>query len=151
MSTVLLDAVQAHLITAGIARHNATAGLLPVAWLEMRDGVPAPGEGIGTAVSDPVIGLFTAQGTPTASLEGVLRNDGLDIRIRSTSAPAAWTLENQIRAELNDRRGYTLGATLFIVKSFVTVEMFRLSSGPQGFEYTMQYEFQRWSGIEPHQ
>ena len=139
----LIEALRDHLVAAGLVRDPRVAGPLPPCWRTPANGVPAPGEGTTTERGDLVVGLFPAPGIPMRSFDaGVLRKDGVDIRIRSKTAPAAIALDDAIRAELSDRRAYDL-AGLTIVESLLERPLDLIVSDDQGFDFLAGYVFER--------
>lgn len=107
----LLNHFRAHLVSEGLVRDPAVAGVLPPAWLHPRTGVPAPGEGTGTQVgTTAVVGLMEAGGIPAAPHESEWRSDVIDVVFRTTTAPAARALEKEIRRVTVDRWNWTMGS-----------------------------------------
>jgi hypothetical protein len=72
----------------------------------------------------------------------VLRTDGLDIRIRSTTAPAAIELDDRIRAALTDKRNFLMG-TLRIVESRLERPLNLIVSDNQGYDFISGYLIER--------
>lgn len=141
---LLIDCLRTCLIEEGLVRDPKIAGPLPPCWRSPKNGVPAPGEGsvpeIGPTV---VVALYTAPSIPRSSYDAsVLRTDGLDIRIRATTAPAAIELDDQIRAVLVDQRAWMMGG-LEIVESRLERPLDLIYSDDQGFDFTAGYLFER--------
>lgn len=141
---LLIDAVRSYLIAQGLVRDPRTAGSAPPCWRNPRNGVPAPGEGAAPEVGPTVVvGLFQATGIAREPYEAsVLRTDGLDIRIRSTTAPAAIQLDDSIRAALSDKRAISLG-TLPIVEARLERPLALVESDEQGFDFIAGYLIER--------
>ena len=141
---LLIEALRDHLIAEGLVRDPRVAGSLPPCWRSPKNGVPAPGEGSGVEVGPTVVvALFPASGIPRAPYDaGVLRTDGLDIRIRSTTAPAAIQLDDQIRQVLVDQRAWDM-AGLQIVESRLERPLDLIYSDDQGFDFMAGYLFER--------
>ena len=144
MPTLLIDACRTYLIAQGVVRDPRTAGALPPCWRSPREGVPAPGDGTapekGTTIT---VGLFPASGVPRASHDAsVLRTDGMDLRIRATTAPAAIELDDLIRAALVDKRALSMGG-LQIVECTLERPLNLLASDEQGFDFIAGYLFER--------
>ena len=72
----------------------------------------------------------------------MLRTDGLDIRIRSKTAPAAIELDDQIRQLLVDQRAWDM-AGLQIVESRLERPLDLIYSDDQGFDFMAGYLFER--------
>lgn len=107
----LLDHFRSHLISQGLVRDPGVAGPLPPAWRHPKDGVPAPGEGIGTQVGPTaVVGLMHAGGIPAAAGEAAWRQDVVDVVLRTTTAPAAIALGAEIRRVTIDRWNWAMGS-----------------------------------------
>lgn len=141
---LLIDSVRTFLIAQGVVRDPRTAGSAPPCWRNPRNGVPAPGEGDGVEVGPTVVvGIFQATGVAREPYDAsVLRTDGLDIRIRSTTAPAAIQLDDSIRALLMDKRAITLGS-LPIVECRLERPLSLVASDEQGFDFVAGYLVER--------
>ena len=141
---LLIEALRDHLIAEGLVRDPRVAGSLPPCWRSPKNGVPAPGEGNGTEIGPTVVvALFPASGIPRAPYDaGVLRTDGLDIRIRAKTAPAAIELDDQIRELLVDQRAWDM-AGLQIVESRLERPLDLIYSDDQGFDFMAGYLFER--------
>ena len=143
----VVDYLQAYLIAQGVGRDPRTAGALPPIWREPRDGTPAPGETVGSSVEmnpDAVLGLVKVGGTPPPRHEGFIRWDHVDIWVRVRKAPMAHDLETDIRALLNDKRGWVM-AGLLVNESLLVRDLQPVGSSPSGYDYTMEYQFCTWS------
>lgn len=142
-ATPLIEALREHLIDEGIVRDPRVAGSLPPCWRSPKNGVPQPGQGTTVEKGDPVVGLFPAPGVPMRSYDaGVLRKDGVDIRIRSSTPTAAIDLDDQIREVLSDQRAYQLG-DLLIVESLLERPLDLVVSDDQGYDFVAGYIFER--------
>jgi hypothetical protein len=101
MSSTLCDHVFQYLITQGIARDPRVAGSVPPAFRSPADGVPAPGEGLGTELGPTaVIGLNADISIPALFVESEWRKDIVDIVYRTLKRPDADTLYAQVRLAL---------------------------------------------------
>ncbi len=125
-------------------RDPRVAGAAAPCWRSPRNGVPAPGDGTGTEIgATVVVGLFPSAGVARAPYDAsVLRTDGLDIRIRSTTAPAAIELDDRIRAALTDKRNFLMG-TLRIVESRLERPLNLIVSDNQGYDFISGYLIER--------
>ena len=143
-SPLLIQALRDHLIAQGIVRDPRTAGPLPPCWRSPRKGVPAPSEGTGTEIGpDSVVGLMPAPGVAEPRHDATyLRTDGVDIVIRSRTAPQAVALDDQIRTALTDKRGWTMGG-LTIIESNLYRPQSLITSDDQAFTFVTGYTFQR--------
>lgn len=147
--TLLLEGMRDFLVGEGLVRKPAVAAPddepnLPPMWLEPRSGVPAPGEGRNPVEVGPdlVLGAYVAPGIPPAAYENFLRNDGVEIRFRSKSAPRAIQFEIDLRKTLNDIRNFMMGG-VSIVEVRMWQDMRRIGSDEQAFTYSVGYVFQR--------
>ena len=141
---LLIDACRTHLISQGLVRDPRTAGSLPPCWRSPRDGVPAPGDGNAPeSGATVVVGLFPSSGIARRSFDAsVLRTDGLDVRIRATTAPAAIELDDAIRTALMDKRDWSMGG-LTIVESSLFRPLGLVVSDQQGYDFVAGYLFER--------
>ena len=141
---LLIDALRTYLIAQGLVRDPRTAGSAPPCWRSPRNGTPAPGDGTGTEVgATVVVALYTATGVARAPYEAqALRTDGLDVRIRSTTAPAAIELDDAIRAAVMDKRAWSMGG-LTIVESRLERPLQLVESTEQGFDFVSGWLFER--------
>lgn len=141
---LLIDACRDYLIAQAIVRDPRTAGAAPPCWRSPRNGVPAPGDGTGTEIGATiVVGLFPSAGVAREPYDAsVLRTDGLDVRIRSTTAPAAIELDDQIRTALMDKRGWTMGG-LTVVESRLERPLQLIVSDNQGYDFVAGYLIER--------
>ena len=142
---LLIDAMRTYLIAQGAVRDPRTAGPAPPCWRSPRYGVPAPGEGDGTEVgADAVVGLFPTTGIARDPYDAsVLRTDGMDVRIRSRTAPAAIAVDDAIRAALVDRRALTLVAGFQVVEVRLERPLGLLVSDEQGYDFIAGYLIER--------
>jgi hypothetical protein len=100
MATIA-DRVWQHLINQAIVRDPRTAGALPPAFRSPADGVPAPGEGIGTEVGPTaVVGISVDLTMPSPFVESEWRRDIVDIVYRTLKRPDADALYAQVRLAL---------------------------------------------------
>ncbi len=145
MPTLLIDAVRDYLIAQGVVRDPRVAGNLAPCWRSPRHGVPAPGEGEGTEVgANAVVGLFPTTGIARDPYDAsVLRTDGLDVRIRSRTAPAAIELDDAIRAKLVDKRALTLVAGFQVVEIRLERPLGLIVADDQGFDFVAGYLIER--------
>ena len=141
---LLIDACRDYLIAQGIVRDPRVAGAAPPCWRSPRNGVPAPGDGTGTEIgATVVVGLFPSTGIAREPYDAsVLRTDGLDVRIRATTAPAAIALDDSIRAALMDKRGWTMGG-LQVVESRLERPLQLIVSDNQGYDFIAGYLIER--------
>lgn len=137
----VINELRAELIDAGLVRAPGGTGDLPVAWLAPAGGTPAPGE--GTPPSDVVIGIYPAPGTTMDSIDQQwLVREGVDlyIRVPATSQPLALELGREIRREITDRFGFTLG-TLRVEQCQMRRALQLVSSDEEnGATYVMSFE-----------
>lgn len=145
MPTLLIDALRDYLIAQGVVRDPRTAGNLPPCWRSPKFGVPAPGEGEGSEVgANAVVGLFPTTGVAREPYDAsVLRTDGLDVRIRSRTAPAAIELDDAIRAKLVDKRALTLITGFQVVEVRLERPLGLVVSDEQGFDFVAGYLIER--------
>ena len=141
---LMIDACRDYLIAQALVRDPRVAGAAPPCWRSPRNGLPAPGDGtapeIGTTL---VVGLFPSTGIARAPYDAqALRTDGLDIRIRSTTAPAAIELDDSIRAVLMDKRNWSMGG-LTVVESRLERPLQLISSDEQGYDFIAGYLIER--------
>lgn len=143
-SPLLIDACRTYLIAQGVVRDPRTAGALAPCWRSPREGVPAPGDGTGNEIgATVVVGLFTAAGIARDPYDALsLRTDGLDVRIRSTTAPAAIELDDLMRTALMDKRAWAMGG-LTIVESRLERPLQMIQSNEQGFDFVSGWLFER--------
>jgi hypothetical protein len=147
MATELLPHLRDFLIAANLVRKPSVAGAKPPLWLDPRDGVPAPGEGKNAVEidADVVLGAFQVTGIPRPPYEqSVLRIDAVDIWLRTRMAPFAYRTSDAIIAALADQRAFDL-AGLTIVECLLFRPLQRLGSDENGFDFTMQFTFERWA------
>ncbi len=151
----LLTELRNHLVTASIVRNPNTAGALPPMWLEPKIGTPAPGEipARGTATNvgaTAVLAAYWSGGVAPSTIESFLRTDFVELRLRTTAASVAQTLEAAIRNAVIDtalgygKRNWTMGTTT-IIESLVYRPMDRLGSDEQSFDWSMELLFVRYA------
>lgn len=149
MAKDIREALRDHLITKGQVRKPGVTGSLPPMWLEPRHGVPAPGEAYegGSTVeigTDAVLGVRLAGGIPQGPIvASTIRSSILDIWVRTTTAPEAATLADLIRAEINDKRDWTMGG-LTIISSLIFKELQPVTSNDQAFTFLTSYVFEHY-------
>jgi hypothetical protein len=120
----ILDYLDDYLIANGVGRGVRAAGgpTVPPIWKQPIEGTPAPGEGTGVEVGDPVvIGLMRTGGIPQSPQEVEWRKDIVDIWIRSRTWPQTEAMWNAIRPLLvgthaQSRQGWTM-AGLAVIES----------------------------------
>jgi hypothetical protein len=142
---LLIDAVRDYLIAEDVVRDPRTPGEAPPCWRSPRYGVPAPGEGEGDEVGpDVVVGLFPATGIAREPYDAsVLRTDGLDVRIRSRTAPAGIRVDDAIREVLVDKRALQLVPELRVVEVRLERPLGLIVSDEQGYDYVAGYLIER--------
>lgn len=149
MTDPLLDALVAQLVTDGIARNPRVAGSLPPIWREPRNGTPAPGEappkgGTTEIGTDAVLAVWQRGGPPYGPyVDGVLRVDLLDFRIRVRRSPDAKDIADALFASLGDKRDFLLGGTVRVTESLERRRLFTLGSDAQAFDYGVEYSVER--------
>lgn len=143
----LLDNLRQFLISQGIVRDprdGTQQGILPPLWLAPRLGVPAPGqtEGLQAVETDPklVAAAIPATDIPPARYEGWLRYNHVQFVFRARTPPPALSLENSIRAAINDKRGWTMGS-VSVIESLLFRGLQPLGSDPVAFNYECEYTF----------
>lgn len=111
----LTDQVWTYLVAQGIVRDPRVAGVVPPAWRQPVDGVPAPGEGAGVEVGPvAVLGLIRSGGIPSPRFEKEWRRDIIDIWFRTTKWPMSETLYAMVRNALIDKRNWQMGSITVI-------------------------------------
>jgi hypothetical protein len=143
----LLDNLRAYLISQGLVRDprdGSQQGVLPPLWIAPRLGVPAPGqtEGINTVESDAklVVAINPATDIPPARYEGWLRYNHVQFVFRGRTPQPVLSLENSIRAAINDKRGWTMG-NVAVIESLLFRGLQPLGSDPVAFNYECEYSF----------
>jgi hypothetical protein len=97
----LSDKVFQYLISQGIVRDPRVAGPLPPAFRSPADGVPAPGEGVGTELGPTaVVGISSDLSIAAPYAEIEWRRDIVDIVFRTLKRPSADTLYTDVRYAL---------------------------------------------------
>lgn len=141
---LMIDACRDYLIAQSLVRDPRVAGAAPPCWRSPRSGVPAPGDGAGVEVgATVVVGLFPSTGIARAPYEALsLRTDGLDVRIRSLTAPAAIELDDTIRTALMEKRNWVMGG-LTVVESRLERPLQLISSDEQGYDFIAGYLIER--------
>jgi hypothetical protein len=149
----LLTNFRTYLVDEGLVRVPSVAGDEPPLWLEPRKGVPAPGEGQNETErgADAVLGAYRAGGIPPASpYEGFIRQDFIEVRIRTRTAQIVTPLEEQLRASFIDVEGGAprldwMMADERIIASTVFRELQRLGSDEQSFNWSIEFVFERYA------
>lgn len=142
---LLLEHFRDHLVSRGLVRKPAVAGVLPPLWLEPRNGAPAPGEGNNATERHPdvVIAAFMSGGVPAQRHEGFFRYDGIDIQLRARTAPLALTFESNLRATINDQRQLDM-AGLTVIECLQFRPLQSLGRDEHSFDYVTEYLLQTW-------
>lgn len=145
----VVDRVFRELIAQGIVRDPRVAGSLPPAFRDPADGVPAPGEGIGTENGPTaVIGILSGVGIPAPFMEETWRSDTVDITYRTTKSPAAKVLYAQVRGALVGppfKMGWTMAGMRVIQSREWNGLALIDSSRAQGFMYRSSIYFETYS------
>jgi hypothetical protein len=145
----LLDHLRDHLISESIVRSPRTAGAAPPLWLEPREGIPAPGEGSGSEVgADAVLGAYFTGGIASQPWESFIREDTIDLWLRTRTAPIAFTLWQQLREELIDKRNWNM-AGLTIIESREWRPLQPLYRDAQAFTFVASIVFERYAADAP--
>lgn len=140
----VLPALRDHLATEGIVREPRTAGAVPPLWLDPRRGAPAPGEGSAPETdAEVVLAAFLTGGVPPEFGEGYSRRDVVDLHIRTTRAPRAKQLEEQLVAELapapyGARFAWDL-AGLFVIESRMWRALQPLTHDEQSYTFVVAF------------
>lgn len=138
----LLTNLRDYLVAQALVRKPSVAGPLAPLWLEPQLGVPAPGEGQGSEVGDPVLGAFATGGFVLGPyMDSFAREPIVQINFRGKSPQAIQALELQITKLLVDRRDWTM-STIYLVESSMWQPLQRLASDEQGWEFSSAYRFQ---------
>lgn len=140
-----LTALRDYLVSQGIVRIPRVAGTAPPMWLEPRNGTPAPGAGDNpTEVGDPtVLAAFLGTGIAPKRHEGFIRTDAVTIWVRTRTAPLAHQIEKQLRAALNDKRGWAM-AGLQVNESLLFRDLQRVGFDNQGYSGNTEYFMFIW-------
>lgn len=139
------------LIAHGLVRNPGVAAPAgdpdrPPAWMDRRDGVPAPGDlaGVnrGTTI---VVAINTATGVVGPRFYGELRTDGIEIIIRATKPEIARAFEHRLQPLLHDQRGYLLTAdpASRIEESLLFRALQPLEFSRQAVTFSTEYTFER--------
>lgn len=164
MPARLLTALREHLTAAGLVRPPHILGAEAPMWLEPRLGTPAPGEGNNpTEVgADIVVGAYIAGGIAPGPFDGDRRKPIVELRYRTRQGYMAEDLSLRVDAQIATRRFATLTSAgfpaditddvvpdpafmlsgLFVLECTQVLELQRLGSDEQGFEHTVQYQFE---------
>lgn len=147
----LLTAMRAHLVAEEIGRMPREPADLPPIWLEPQFGVPAPGErpkgGSANEVgADAVIALYQLPGVAPRPYESELRNDYVQVRIRTAKSPTAHQLEINLRAALEDRFNWDM-ADLRVIHSRLYRGLQPLGADAQGFDWSMEFSFDVYAPV----
>ena len=151
----LLDNLRVYLIAQGLVRDprdGTQKGILPPLWLAPRFGVPAPGqtEGLAASEQDPnlVLGAFPATDTPPPPYEGFRRINHVEIVFRGRTPPAVLSIENKIRAAINDKRGWMM-ANVPVNESLLFRGLQPIGSDNLGWVFNQEYLFELWGPFTP--
>lgn len=134
----LLDNLLTHLVTEGIVRRPSVPGVLPPMFNDPRDGVPAPAAVNG----DAALGIFQTGGIRPAPRMDELRNDIVDIWIRTKTSPRALELEEEIRDALIDKVDWLMGG-LWVSESLQWRPLQRFVSNADAYTFITAYIFER--------
>lgn len=144
----LLTNLRQFLINAGLVRdpRNGSSSLPPM-WVAPRYGTPAPGQTEGLKAQevgkDIVLAINPGTGIPPARYEGFLRHNVVDIVYRGRIPQPVLSLENQIRAQINDKRAYML-VNVPVNESLLFRDLQFLGSDEIAFNYMQSYQFDLW-------
>lgn len=144
----LLTALRDHLVTQDVVRDPRVAGAQPPLWLEPRRGAPAPGEGTGAEVGDPVLAAFRAGGLTPTPARGYARQDIVSFTARSSDAAGSHDLENALRVELappplGRRYDFTMGG-LYVIECQLWRALQPAGADDQGFTFTFAFLFETY-------
>jgi hypothetical protein len=142
----LVDRVWQHLINHSIVRDSRVAGVLPPAFRDPADGVPAPGEGFETEVGPTaVIGILTGVGIAAPFMQEEWRSDTVDIVYRTVKSPDSKILYSQVRASLcGMMNGNLAGMRIIQSREWNALGLVN-SSRAQGFMYRSSVYFETYS------
>lgn len=142
----ILEGLRAYLNSLGLAREPAVAGTEPPMWIAPALGTPAPGEGENPTEVGPtiVVGIRKGTGVPPARYENFLRTDSIQFVVRSAEAWQAYEWEAQVRAALNDKRGWQM-ANVPVNESLLFKDLQPVGSDNTGYLFTMEYLFNLWT------
>jgi hypothetical protein len=113
-------------------------------WIEPRNGVPAPGEGTKPAEvgQTAVLGLFLSGGiTQPPKAAAFIRQQNVDVWIRTSTAPLASQLADEIRAQVDDKFNWSMGG-LTVIHSRVWKELQPIELSEQAFTYVIGFGFE---------
>lgn len=150
----LLSNMRQYLINQGIVRdpRDATNPSLPPLWIDTRHGIPAPGqtEGLRDVERSPDAHLELRDATDIAPAryEGFLRNPHVEIVYRTRIPKIAKSLENKIRAAINDKRGWMM-ENVPVNESLLYRGLQPLGSDNTGFLFSQEYQFSLWGPFTP--
>lgn len=146
----LLDNLRQFLINQGLVRDPRDAtqqGVLPPLWIAPRHGCPAPGqtEGLGDNETDQnlVLAINDATDIPPGRYEGFLRHAHVEIVYRGRTSKPVKALENQIRAVINDKRGWTM-VNVPVNESLLFRGLQPLGSDSVAYNFVQEYSFDLW-------
>lgn len=146
-----LKELRGYLIAQGLVRDPFVAGSAPACWIMPLEGLNAANQGETTVErSDPVIGLYRSPGPTSAPYEGFIRQDVVlfEIRTAPDTPKGAYDFEDTLRTLLNDRRAWQMGL-LQVNESMLVRDIQQMDSGPQGFMFNLQYNFNMWGPFQP--
>lgn len=141
------EALRTHLVSNDVVRRPSVAGDEPPMWLEPRKGVPAPGEkgegGSDVEVgADAVLGLFLSGGIPQAPMtDRFIRQQNIDVWIRTSTAPRATEIENEIRDQVVGKFNWNMGG-LTVIQSGIWKELQPIELSEQAFTYVLGLGFE---------
>lgn len=150
----LLSNLRQYLINSGLVRspRDASNPSLPPMWIAPRFGVPAPGqtEGINPVEvgENMVLGLNPLAGIAPARYEGFLRRDHVEIIYRSRTPQPARSLENSIRALINDKRAWMM-VNVPVNESLLFADLSPVESNNLGWTFREEYSFGLWGPFTP--
>jgi hypothetical protein len=144
MATIT-DRVWQHLINQGIVRDPRVAGPLPPAFRMPANGVPAPGEGVGTEVGPTaVVGVVRPFGIPTPFQQVAWRWDIVEIVYRTSKWPTTESIHALVRVALLDKMGTTM-AGMRVIQSREWNALALIDSGiAQGYTSRSSVVFQTY-------
>lgn len=147
-----LKELRVYLIAQGLVRDPFTAaGALPACWIMPAAGLNAANQGDSAVEkSDPVVGLWRSPGVASSPYEGFIRQDQVlfEIRTSPTTPKGALDFEDNLRSVLHDKRAWQMGA-LLVNESMLTRDIQQLDSGPLGYTFNLQYNFNMWGPFQP--
>lgn len=115
------------------------------AWIDPRDGVPAPGKGRNQVNRgrDVVLGIFRATGVASAPYQGFIRNHHVNLRIRGREGWMGPAYHEMLYQVLNDRRHWLMAA-LVVEQSYMVRDLQSMGSDGEGWVWVAEYQLQVW-------